>query len=295
MKKILILGGSGLVGSTLIEKAENDYMITATFNKNKINSKHCKSIQFIIRRDLDIIHSLINDVSPDIVVNTIAYSDVDFCETHQDEAKFLHVDTTREIAKICNELKIKLIYISTDWVFGNGKNHNIETDIPNPINFYGKSRVMAEEIVRSSSNDNVILRPSVIYGWHKNSRFLNFVLKNLENNSEVNAFNDQYSSPTLVDDLVECIKRIIEKNVKGTFHTVGPSCVNRYEFATEIAKIFGLNIKLIKSVNSNQIKQIAKRPSRCCLDNSLIQKTIGINFSTIESGLQKVYKKSKSL
>ena len=116
MKKILILGGSGLVGSTLVEKTENDYMITATFNKNKINSKHCKLIQFVIRRDLDIIHSLINDVSPDIVVNTIAYSDVDFCETHQDEAKFLHVDTTREIAKICNELKIKLIYISTDWV-----------------------------------------------------------------------------------------------------------------------------------------------------------------------------------
>ena len=293
MKKILILGGSGLVGTILIKKAVQNYSISATYNKNKIDSDNCKPIKLSIKNDANVVHSLIINESPDVVINTIAISNVDFCEEHKSEADFLHVTVIREIVDACKTIDARLIHLSSDWVFDGKKNGYKENDATNPINHYGKTRVQAEQIIEENSKNSIILRPAVIYGWHSNSRFLNFVINNLRNGKEIQAYNDQYSSPTLVDDLADCIIHIIEANAVGLYHTVGSSCVNRFEFATVIAKKFGLNNNLIKSVKSSNVKQIAKRPSISCLDNSKATKEFRFHFSTIEEGVNKVFEQSK--
>ena len=293
MKKILILGGSGLVGTILIKKAVQNYSISATYNKNKIDFDNCKPIKLSIKNDANVVHSLIINESPDVVINTIAISNVDFCEEHKSEADFLHVTVIREIVDACKTIDARLIHLSSDWVFDGKKNGYKENDVTNPINYYGRTRIRAEQIVKKYSDNNVILRPAVIYGWHPNSRFLNFVINNLRSCKEVQAYNDQYSSPTLVDDLADCIIRIIETNAIGLYHTVGSSCVNRFEFAKVIAEKFGFDDSLIKSVESSDVKQIAKRPAISCLDNAKATKEFGFHFCTIEEGVSKVFEQSK--
>lgn len=291
--KLLIIGGSGLVGSTLIKYALPNFSITATFNKNEIISDDIflRKIDLLENRN-DVI-DIIKKWKPDITVNTVALSNVDLCETDPNLATVLHVDVTKEIANACNEINSKLIHFSTEWVFDGKLNHKYdEKDIPNPINHYGLTRFQAENIVLSASPKNTVLRTAVIYGWHKKSRFTNWIVETLREGKVVDPFADQFNTPTLVDDLIHSILLIIEKQAFGLYHAVGKTCLSRYEFALLLADKFGLDKNLIKPVTSQEKKQIAPRPPRSCLDAQKLEKKIGYSFSSIEEGVSFIYDKS---
>lgn len=292
MTKLFVFGGSGLVGGTLIKKISNEFDIVATYKERKIETKNCKSVELNLTNNKDILWTLLVKERPDIVINTIAYSNVDFCETNKEDAYFLHVECTEEIAKICEKIGAKLIYISTDWVFDDSKKLFSETDTPNPMNYYGITRLKAEEAVLKSSEHNVVIRPAVIYGWHPNSKFLNFVLENLKSGKQVFAYTDQYSTPTLVDDLVDCIIKIIKSDTAGIYHIVGSSCINRYEFAKILARKFDLSEKLVIPTTIRERPQIAKRPTISCLNNSKASKEFEMHYSTVEEGLNRVLQQS---
>jgi dTDP-4-dehydrorhamnose reductase len=293
MKKLLIIGGSGLVGSTLIEYAKTDYDIHFTINTNESSFDDIPFTKIDLMKNKSEILNLINDFKPDVVVHTAAHSSVDLCETDHKLANFLHIDVTQDITKLCHQINAKLIYFSTDAVF-NGKMNKkyVENDVPHPINYYGKTKLDAEKIILDQSTKNVILRPSVIYGWHKKSRFTNWIIESLKNKITVDPHVDQYNTPTLVDDLVKSILLIIEQDISGLFHSTGKTCVNRYELANIIADIFGFDNKLIIPVTSNEKKQDAPRPKKTCLDSSKLEKLIDYEFKNISEGIKFVYDKS---
>jgi len=292
--KLLIIGGSGLVGSTLLQYASPNYNIHFTYNTNKITFDNISSTQISLLGNQKIITDLIKEVQPDIVVNTAAHSSVDLCETDHSIADKLHVDITQDITQVCKDIDSKLVYISTDAVF-QGELHKkyTELDQPNPINYYGKTKLQAEQITLNASSKNVVLRTAVIYGWHKKSRFTNWIIQTLKENHIVDPFIDQYNTPTLVDDLAKSLLSIFEKNISGMFHATGKSCLNRYEFALVLASTFGLDKKLIKSVTSKEKKQDAPRPTSTCLDSRKLEKLIDFNFSDIQSGVSFIFNKSK--
>ena len=292
--KLLIIGGSGLVGSTLLQYASPNYSIHFTYNTNKITFDNINSTQINLLGNQKMIIDLIKEVQPDIVVNTAAHSSVDLCETDHSIADKLHVDITQDITQACKDIDSKLVYISTDAVF-QGELHKkyTELDQPNPINYYGKTKLQAEQITLNASSKNVVLRTAVIYGWHKKSRFTNWIIQTLKENHIVDPFIDQYNTPTLVDDLAKSLLSIFEKNISGMFHATGKSCLNRYEFALILASTFGLDKKLIKSVTSKEKKQDAPRPTSTCLDSRKLEKLIDFNFSDIQSGVSFIFNKSK--
>lgn len=294
LPKMLVIGGSGLVGSTLIRYAATNYDITATFNHNKIGYNNVSFIKIDLLQERIAIIDLIKNLNPDVVINTTAHSSVDLCESNPVLADLLHVDVAKDIAITCRDTNSKLIHFSTDAVFDgklNGK--YTESDIPNPVNHYGKTRLMAENLVRELSNDNVILRTAVIYGWHEKSRFTNWIISSLKENKIVDPFVDQYNTPTLVDDLVKSILKIIEMDVSGLYHAVGKTCISRYDFALLLADGFGLDRDLIKPATSFEKKQDAPRPPRTCLDAQKLEKIIGYTFCDIESGISFISNKSK--
>ncbi len=293
--KILIIGGSGLVGSTLSQYATSDYEIHATFNTNKMTSAGISFTRIDLLKERPVIIRLIKSVNPDIVINTVALSSVDLCETNPQLANLLHIDVTREIAITCNENNSKLIHFSTDAIFdGRLDRKYVETDIPNPVNHYGKTRLVAENIVKNISNNNVILRTAVIYGWHKGSRFTNWIIQTLKEKKVVDPFTDQYNTPTLVDDLVKAILKIIERRISGLYHAVGKTCISRYDFALLLADRFGLDRNLIKPVTSLEKIQDAPRPPKTCLDAQKLEKLIEYTFCDIETGISFIFNKSKS-
>jgi dTDP-4-dehydrorhamnose reductase len=292
--KLLIIGGSGFLGSTLTEYILSDYEIHVTFNKNPIQNSNIQSTQIDLLTDREKIIDLIKSFQPDIVVHTVAHSSVDLCETNNKIADELHVDVTQDIANICSKINSKLIYISSDFVFEGQLNKKYtEEDKPNPINYYGKTKLEAEKIILESNPKNTILRTAVIYGWHKKSRFTNWILESLSEKKIVDPFIDQYNTPTLVDDLAKSIHLIISLKISGLYHATGKTCVNRYEFAVELANSFGYDKNLIKPVTSLEKKQGASRPTSTCLDSRKLENMTNYKFLKIEDGISFILKKSK--
>ncbi len=294
MEKLLILGGTGLVGSTLIDYALQKFQIHITNNQNENNFKQIPSTAIDFLTETEKLINFIKFFNPDYIVHTVAFPSVDFCETNHEQANLLHVKVTKKIALASKEINAKLIFLSTDAVFNGKKNKKfVESDIPNPINFYGKTKLKAEKNVLSVSNSNVVLRTAVIYGWHKKSRFTNWILSYLKKGNIVEPVIDQYNTPTLIDDLVTVIIKILKNNYSGLFHATGKSCINRYEFALKLAEHFNFNLDLIKPVTSKQKKQLAPRPEGSCLNSSKLENLIQFKFKKIDEGIKFILKKSE--
>ena len=295
MKKLLIIGGSGLVGNTLIKYGVDEFEIFATYDKNELSDNNIKTFKIDLFENSNIVIELITKINPDVVVHLAAHSSVDLCETNPKLAEKLHIEVTKDIAEICIKINSKLIYLSTDWVFEGelGKKYN-ENDIPNPINYYGVTKLAAEKIILNSSPNNTVLRTAVIYGYHKSSRFTNWILPYLSQNKIVDPYTDQYGTPTLVDDLAKAILKIIQSDVKGLYHACGKTCLNRYEFALILADVFGFDKSLIKPVTKYEKKQNAPRPISTCLDSYKLEHLLSFNFSDVESGVRFIHSKYKN-
>jgi len=293
--KLLVLGGSGLVGSTIVNYAKNNYDTIFSYNSNKINISNTKSFQIDLLNDHTKIETIIENYKPNIIINTIAHSSVDLCEEDHFIADKLHIETTKKIANVCAKINSKLIFLSTDAVFeGKLNKQYVENDVANPINYYGETKLKAEKIVLNASSNNVVLRTAVIYGSHKKSRFTNWILDCLKDGKSVDPFSDQFNTPTLVDDLVKAILKIIENNISGLYHATGKTCVNRYEFSKLLAKKFSLDETLIHPVTKFEKKQYAPRPISTCLNSTKLENLINFSFSDISSGIDFIFKKSKT-
>jgi dTDP-4-dehydrorhamnose reductase len=291
---MLVIGGSGLVGSTLASYAISNYDLHITLNRNQIKLGNVSITKVDLLENRKTIIDLIANLNPDVVINTAAHASVDLCETDHTIADLLHVDITKDIASICKKTGSKLIHFSTDFVFDGSSNRKYtENDNPTPTSYYGKTRLTAEKIVLDESKNNVILRTAVIYGWHKKSRFTNWIIESLREKKSVDPHMDQYNTPTLVDDLCKAILEVTKLNVSGLYHATGKTCLSRYEFAQELADCFGLDKKLIKPVTSQEKKQLAPRPPRSCLDSSKLEKKINFNFSDIKTGVSFIFNKSQ--
>ena len=263
--KVLIIGENSLVGSTLSNYAKNTFDVYYTYHNIRINNKN--SIQIDIVKETHKILDLIKKIKPDLVIHTVAYANVDFCEKNNHDANFLHVTVTQKIAQTCASIGTKILYFSTDAVFDGKQNEKyVESDISNPLSYYGKTKLAAEKILMDTSKNNIIFRTTVIYGPYSRSRFTSWVLDNLKQDKPVPAFTDQFNTPTLIDDLCKVILDILNLDLSGIYHAAGKTCLSRYDFALKLAKKFDYNEELIIPTLSSTVNQIAPRPKNGCLD-----------------------------
>jgi len=292
--KILVLGGSGLIGDHFITNSKA-HDITTTYNNNKINFPNVISKKINLPENWSGLEELILNQKPDIVLNSIANSNADFCEMNREDTFNLHVNITKKITDVCSKINSKIIFLSTDYVFdGKSNNKYKETDETNPINYYGKTKDAAEKIILKNEN-NLVIRTSMVYGSSSKVRFLRYVIENLQKNQEINTYDDIFNSATLLDDLIDGIFKVIETNARGIYHMVGSSCVSRFDFAKIVAKKFNFDENLIKPVSIKSANLKAERPINPCLDNSKVTNELEIKFSTINEGIKKVYEKRNSL
>ena len=174
---------------------------------------------------------------------------------------------------------VKELFIKTDKKFS-------ESDVPNPLSYYGKTKLEAEKVIMDTSENNLVFRTTVIYGPFSNSRFTSWVLNNLKQNKQVPAFIDQLNTPTLVDDLCKLVIKAFSHNISGVFHAVGKTCLSRYDFAIRIAKKFDFDQKLVVPTISTKTNQIAPRPKNGCLNASKLEKLLNYDFCDIDTGIQ---------
>ena len=282
--KVLIIGENSLVGSTLSDYAKNNFDLYYTYHNITTNNKN--SVQIDLVKETNKILDLIKKIKPDFVVHTVAYANVDFCEKNNLDANFLHVTVTEKIAQTCASIDAKILYFSTDAVFDGKQNEKyVESDICNPLSYYGKTKLAAEKILMDASKNNIIFRTTVIYGSYSRSRFTSWVLDNLKQDKTVPAFTDQFNTPTLIDDLCKVILNTLNVDLSGIYHASGKTCLSRYDFALKLAKKFDYDEELIIPTLSSAVNQIAPRPKNGCLDSTKLEKLLNFEFSSIDSGL----------
>jgi len=266
--RILITGASGLLGHRTSQLAlEKDHKVYAIYKEHKISLGIPVQLDLTDREKL---LQVIPQCKPDAIIHTAAYTNVDDCEVNRDLAWKVNIEATKHIAMASTGINSHLIYVSTDYVFDGEKGFYIENDDPNPINYYGYSKLKGEEFVRQYAEEWCIARPSVIYGWapvHKQN-FATWLLNNVNQGKEVRVLTDQYVSPTLNTNLAEMLIEIAERKVTGILHTAGSTRVSRCEFALRLAEVFNLNNDLIKPAKMDEMLWKAKRPRDSSLNVS---------------------------
>lgn len=215
-------------------------------------------------------------VKPDVVVHAATLTDVDKCELDKDLAWKINVDGTKNINRASELTESFLIYISTDYVFSGEKGCYVESDAADPVNYYGLTKLIAEEIV-GTRPQYLIARPSVIYGATPAAGKVNFalwIIETLRKGESVKIVTDQWNTPTLNTSFAEMTLEAINRRLTGTYHLAGATRVTRFEFAREIADVFGLDKSLITKATSSQFSWPALRPTDSSLDTSLAQRNL---------------------
>ena len=283
MRKILVTGASGLLGSKIKAFAGENRNVIPT---HRTLSLFPNSVKLDVT-DKTETFQIIRELKPHIVVHTAAETNVDRCEIEKESAWKTNVEGTVNVAEACAKMSVKLVYISTDYVFEGKKGLYMEEDKPNPVNYYGLTKLKGEESIRKLCKDYVIARTSVLYGWHPSkANFATWITERLEHGKTINVVYDHYNSPTLADNMAEALLEVIDINLKGVYHIAGSQRINRYDFAVKIARTFGLESRRIRPIKMEELKVWkAKRPpdSSLCIDK--VSKHLKTKLLNIEKSL----------
>lgn len=295
MNKLLIFGISGLTGYKIAKNAISKYDVFGTFNIRETKLDNCTTYKVNLTNK-DEVSKIFDEVKPDVVVNTTALHNVDYCEDNKDSATMVNTDAVRYLYENSEKFGSRLVHISTDYVFDGKKNSPYsENDEALPLSYYGKSKLDGEKILEGSSH--VVVRPSVVYGWTplelagtasssgKPMNFAIWLLTKLNKGESLKIVTDQFASATLADSLAESILQIVPYSKSGLYHVSGLSCESRYDFAVKLAEKFGYDVSLISQTTSSGFVQKAKRPSYSCLACEKATKEFGLKLLTTDKAL----------
>ena len=292
-KKILITGAEGQLGRALQRILKDKFEI---FPTDKILSEsggriNSKNLDITEQSDVD---NAIKEINPDIIINCAAYTDVDGSERNKNLARRVNVIGLKNLIN-SSDKSTYIIQISSDYVFDGANGPYNEEDPTFPINYYGKTKLEAENTLRGSRRKYLILRTNVLYceDLFFKSNFFGWVYQSLVNNKTISVVNDQISNPTYVSHLVEVIFLCIILNTEGIYHYGSDDFLSRYEFALIIAKVFGFDKSLISPIDTKSLfkkvkSYIAKRPMHSGLRVEKIESELNISTYTSEYCLKKI-------
>ena len=291
MKRILICGSNGLLGQrlALLLGHETDYEV--------LNTSHHRS--FVLDRQLfdytqlDItsksdVKSLVSSFRPDIILNAAAMTNVDACESDREAAWRANVVAVENLVEVARRIQAKLIHISTDYIFDGKNGPYKEDDRPNPINYYGKTKLAGENAIRSGGLPFVILRTIDLYGTGVNvkNNFALWVINNLREGKAIRCVDDQIGNPTYVGDLASAVEKTIVQNKEGIYHVCGAEPISRYDFAVTAADVFEFDRTLIERIHSSQFVQRAPRPLMTAFVLEKAKRELGFHPMTSAEGLE---------
>ena len=287
--KILIIGGSGTIGSKIIEQFQSSNIILDyTFLTNPIPSKIGYMLDITNRKNTI---ELITKLNPDIVIHTAALTNVDLCETNNVLANLINVQGTKNIVDGCMKIQSKIIFISTSYVFDGNSDQYFEEDLPNPTSYYGITKYESEKIIQNSNLDFLILRTDQPYCWIEKWQKINSVIRlihTLKKGDTLKEIVDWYNNPTYVPNFVLALDSLLQKNYNGIYHLTGSDFINRYEWSLKVSKIFNLKSELIIPINSKNLNLPVTRKKIKLNNEKIFQKT-GHHMINVDDGLKKMF------
>ncbi|MCB0751843.1 MAG: SDR family oxidoreductase, partial [Ignavibacteriae bacterium] len=250
-KRILLIGSNGMLGQCVVENLRNRNDIELTL----ASAEDTSFFDNISYSKLDIsnkkeVKKIVLDFYPDYIINVAAYTNVDKCESEKELAWNINVNGVEYLAKYSVPSNAHLIHISTDYVFDGLAGPYSENDLPNPISYYGRSKLAGENVIKKFDIKSTILRTNVLFGPTKFGRpdFVKWVFNSLSENKNIRIVTDQINNPTYIEDLAQAIITICDSEKTGLFNIGGAELLNRFEFTKEIAEYFNLDFNLVEPI-----------------------------------------------
>ena len=273
--KIVILGAGGRLGAALLREYRDKFDV-AGFNHTQLNLS-----------DLGAVREKLRNTSFDILINAAGFTKVDLCETQPDRAFLINAEAPRVVAEICDEKNARLIHFSTDYVFDGAKcEPYTEEDQASPISVYGESKLAGENNVLAAKSHNLVVRVSWVFGPDRPS-FIDAMAKQAQENGEVDAVADKFSTPTYTLDIAAMLPRFFDANVSGGilhFANAGQCSWREYaQWAVDCCRDVGLPLKA-KTIGERKLRDmanwIARRPVYSVLSTAKYTKLTKISPRT---------------
>ncbi len=250
MSRVYVTGAEGMLGKALVPLFRKHYEVRGS------------DLPLCDIRDPEQIMRDITDFSPEYVIHLASMTDVDGCELHPEEARRTNVDGTRNVALAARECGAVMVYISTGMIYrGDKKSPYVETDPPNPVNIYGKTKFQGEHAMREILSNFFIFNTCWVFGGGRDDKkFVPKIIELARNNRELKVVDDKFGSPTYTVDLAGAILDFMESEMFGRYHCVNKGCVNRYQLASKILEVAGIDTCRLIPVSSDEFPLPAPRP-----------------------------------
>lgn len=275
--RILIFGSNGMLGQRLTNYlvSQDVELLTSSFEENSfiknVNYTQCDVT------DRNKTKKLIFNFCPDFIINLAAFTNVDNSETQRESAWKVNVKAVEYMAESARALDSHIIHISTDYIFDGENGPYIENATPNPIGYYGRTKLASENVLKLYAVKHTVIRTNVLYGPTHFGRpdFVKWVIDSLTNKNQIRIVTDQINNPTFIDDLVTAILKIIELKKEGTYNIGGEEFLSRFDFTLRIADFFNLDKNLVIPILTKELNQPARRPLKSGLITIKAQSEIG--------------------
>ena len=288
----MITGAEGQLGKALQIGLTDKFNILSTTRQPTQLAKNQRNVQKLDITDKENISNVLESFKPDIIINCAAYTNVDGSEINKDLAHQVNVEGLRNLIQL-SDINTYLIQISSDYVFDGDSGPYSEDEHTFPVNYYGKTKLEAENILRGTRRKWAIFRPNVLYSSDLFSKgnFFAWVYRSLLKKDSISVVTDQISNPTFNLQIVRAIFQCIIMDFEGILHIGSDDYMSRYEFALEIAKVFGFDSTLITKIDTDSLTQkvksyIAKRPLHSGLVVNKIEKELNTSSHSTNYNLK---------
>jgi dTDP-4-dehydrorhamnose reductase len=268
MKTVLVTGSNGLLGQKITEKILKGggvNLIATAKGENRYPVKDGYVYMEMDILNLSNVNEVIEKCKPDAIIHTAAMTNVDTCEVQKELAHQLNVDAVQTLIHVCEKHDIQLVHLSTDFIFDGEDGPYLEDAAPNPLSYYGETKLLAEELLKNSTCKWVILRTIIVYGIVSDMSRSNIVLwakGALEKGNPINVVNDQWRMPTLAEDLADICILAVEHDAQGVYNASGKDMMSISELVAKVADFWNLDKSLINEISAITLNQTAVRPKK---------------------------------
>lgn len=286
--RILITGASGLLGVNLALELAKEHTVFGQINALPLKGAPFSQLSGNLL-EAGAVEKMLEDAHPDWVIHCAALADVDACEKEPSLAQRLNAELPGQIAAACKG-RVKMVHISTDAVFDGSKALFAETDSPNPLSTYARTKLEGEQAVMLEDANAIVARIN-IFGWSLfGTRSLaEWFYYHLQAGLPVKGFTDVFFCSQLASDLAGVFQQMITQDLIGLYHVVGADCVSKYDFALQIARRLGVSEDLVKPVKVNDFGFKAARSNNLCLDTSKLEKVLHRPINRLSTGLDRFF------
>lgn len=291
--RILVTGASGLLGLNLAlsaaGQASGSHLVFGTVKDHALRTSAFTAIQTDLLAS-EAVEKLLDQTQPDWVIHCAAMANVDACEADPQGARQLNSELPAKLASHVARGGARLVHISTDAVFDGQRGAYTETDLPNPLGVYARTKLEGERLVAEANPEAIIARVN-LFGWSlRGSRSLGeFFFYNLSAGKGVRGFTDVFFCPLLANDIAPILLHMLEKGLSGLYHVVSRECASKYEFGVRVARRFGLDESLITPTSVAEAGLRAPRSPNLTLRTDKLAAALGAPPPDLSTGIDGFY------